>query len=93
MGRFCADAGLVCCVYLDEVLKYNPLFMKKLEERNFLGTVIKNFRGKVQFKIDYIAGQYEYDKKSEVWEDGELHVVGEGVDSVTGEPIRFFTCM
>lgn len=95
MGRFCADAGLVCCVYLDEVLKYNPLFMKKLEKKNFLGTVIKNFRGKVQFKINYVTGQYEKDteyyEKGEVWEDCTLHVVGEGVDSVTGEPIRFFS--
>ena len=95
MGRFCADAGLVCCGYLDEVLKYNPQFKEKLEKKNFLGTVIRNFRGKIQFKINYITGQYEKDteyfKKGEVWEDYTLHVVGEGVDSVTGEPIRFFS--
>ena len=95
MGRFCADAGLVCCVYLDEVLKYNPQFKEELEKKNFLGTVIKNFRGKIQFKINYITGQYEKDteyyNKGEVWEDYTLHVVGEGVDSVTGEAIRFFS--
>ena len=63
IGKFCADAGMVCVVYLDEVLKVNPHFKKWAEEHTWCATIIENFDGDVYYEVD------EYDG---------AHIVGKG---------------
>lgn len=46
MGEFCADAGLVCVVPLEEVLKYNPDFNDYIT-KPWTTTLIKDFHGKI----------------------------------------------
>lgn len=98
IGEFCADAGMVSVIALDEVLKYNPEFDYH-KERNWTTTWIKNFKGTVQF----IVKEEEYEHSSDfirsdgtvVWRKGdkgveyEVEVVGHGINKVTGEPIDF----
>lgn len=63
LGQFCADAGMVCVVYLDEVLKINPGFKKWAEEHTWCATIIENFDGDVNYEVD---------------EDMDSHIVGKG---------------
>ena len=92
IGEFCADAGLVSVFLLDEVLKYNPDFDYH-KEKSWTTTLIKNFKGTVQFVVVYTEGVYEesteYHKKGEKWEDYSVEVVGHGINKETGEPINF----
>jgi len=92
IGEFCADAGMVAVFLLDEVLKYNPDFDYH-KEKSWTTTLIKNFKGTVQFVVVYTEGVYEesteYHKKGEKWEDYSVEVVGHGTNKETGEPINF----
>lgn len=92
IGQFCADAGLVSVFLLDEVLKYNPDFNYHIE-RPWTTTLIKNFKGSVQFIVRRIEGEYEEDtdywNAGDKWFDYSVEVVGHGVDKVTGKPINF----
>lgn len=92
IGEFCADAGMVAVFLLDEVLKYNPDFDYH-KEKSWTTTLIKNFKGTVQFVVVYTEGVYEesteYHKKGEKWEDYSVEVVGHGINKETGEPINF----
>lgn len=92
IGQFCADAGLVSVFLLDEVLKYNPDFNYHIE-RPWTTTLIKNFKGSVQFIVRRIEGEYEEDTEywnaGDKWVDYSVEVVGRGVDKVTGKPINF----
>lgn len=92
IGQFCADAGLVSVFLLDEVLKYNPDFNYHIE-RPWTTTLIKNFKGSVQFIVRRIEGEYEEDTEywnaGDKWVDYSVEVVGHGVDKVTGKPINF----
>ena len=63
LGEFCADAGMVCVVYLDEVLKINPTFKQWAEEHTWCVTVIEDFDGDVRYIVD---------------DNDEAHIVGEG---------------
>lgn len=63
LGQFCADTGMVCVVYLDEVLKVNPNFKQWCEEHSWCATVIEDFDGDIRYEID---------------ENGEAHIVGLG---------------
>ena len=63
LGHFCADAGMVCVVYLDELLKVNPGFKKWAEEHTWCATIIENFDGDVYYEVD---------------EDMDAHIVGKG---------------
>ena len=63
LGSFCADAGMVCVVYLDEVLKVNPGFKKWAEEHTRCATIIEDFDGDVEYEVD---------------EDMDAHIVGKG---------------
>ncbi len=62
-GQFCADAGMVCVCYLDEVLKFNPEFKKWAEEHSWCVTIIKDFEGDINYEVD----EYE-----------TVHIVGIG---------------
>ena len=92
IGEFCADAGLVSVFLLDEVLKYNPDYDWHIT-KPFTVTVIKDFKGTVEFVVKHIEGYYEEDtdywKKGDYWEDYVLEVVGHGVNKITGKPINF----
>ena len=63
IGRFCADAGMVCVLYLDEVLKYNPDFEEEYMSRDWVVTVIKDFDGEVEYIVD---------------NNNEAHIIGTG---------------
>jgi hypothetical protein len=78
IGEFCADAGMVAVFDLKEVLKYNPDFDYHLNKK-WTTTLIKNFKGTVQFVVEE---DHEYD-------DYEVKVIGHGVNKITGEPIDF----
>lgn len=63
IGHFCADAGLVSVFLLDEVLAYNPDFLKFVEEHSHCATIIKDFDGDVEYYVD---------------EAGDAHIIGTG---------------
>lgn len=92
IGDFCADAGLVSVFLLDEVLAYNPDF-DWYESRPWATTLIKDFKGTVEFVVKYRDGYYKdetkYHKKGERWEEYYLEVIGHGVNKVTGKAINF----
>ena len=92
IGEFCADAGLVSVFLLDEVLKYNPNYDWHMT-KPCTATVIKDFKGTVEFVVKYQDGYYEdeteYHRKGEHWEEYHLEVIGRGVNKVTGESINF----
>lgn len=52
IGRFCADAGMVCVLSMSEVIKYNPEFPKWIEESPWCVTVIPDFDGEVEYYVD-----------------------------------------
>ena len=71
IGEFCADAGSVCVVYLDEILKVNPNFKKWAEEHPWCVTIIEDFDGEVNYVID---------------DEQEAHIVGIGnIDFYTSQ--------
>lgn len=92
IGEFCADAGLVSVFLLDEVLKYNPDFDYHINKL-WTTTLIKDFKGTVQFVVIHTEGVYDdetkYHKKGEKWEDYSVEVVGHGINKVTNELINF----
>lgn len=63
IGKFCADAGMVCVLYLDEVLKYNPDFEEEYMGKSWVVTVIKDFDGEVEYVVD---------------KNTEAHIIGTG---------------
>ena len=85
IGDFCADAGMVSVLALDEVLKYNPGFDYH-EKRTWTTTWIKNFKGTVQFIVTKDSG---VDEENHPWEDYSVEVIGHGIDKITGNPIDF----
>lgn len=94
IGQFCADAGLVGVFLLEEVLKYNPEFDYHIERKRTT-TLIKDFHGTVRFVVNENSGTWEddseYHKKGDTWVDYDVQVIGDGINKVTGEPIRFIT--
>lgn len=85
IGEFCADAGLVSVIALDEVLKYNPEFDYH-KERPWTTTWIKDFKGTVQFVV---TSDSEIINENELWAECSVEVVGHGINKITGEPINF----
>lgn len=92
IGEFCADAGMVGVFLLDEVLKYNPNFDYHIS-RPWTTTLIKNFRGVVRFQVVHYVGTYEssneFHQAGDPFEDDEVQVVGEGINTQTGKEISF----
>lgn len=86
IGEFCADAGLVCVDTLENVLKRKPNFLNEYGE--YCRTIIPNFKGTIGIKVV----QIRQDKKDDIdiW-NYEVRVIGEGINTKTGEPINFFT--
>ena len=77
MGTFCADAGLVRVMLLDEAVRYNPDYWCDIVSHPHALTIIRDFCGMVQFVVEV--------------EDGNpcVEVVGNGFNRVTGDPINF----
>lgn len=49
-GKFCADAGQVCVVYVTDVMKYNPEFFTKYGQWCY--TIIPNFDGEIEYCVE-----------------------------------------
>lgn len=92
IGEFCADAGRVSVILLDEVMEYNPEFDYHIN-KPWTTTLIKDFRGVVEFVVVHEEGIYEdttsWYKKGGRWEDDSLQVIGKGVNKATGKPLNF----
>ena len=52
LGKFCADAGMVCVLNFDDVVKYNPEFPKWVLEHSWCVTVIPHFDGEIKYCVD-----------------------------------------
>lgn len=92
IGSFCADSGTVSVLLLDDILKYNPDYHDHTDDFG-AATLIRNFKGTVQFVVTRTEGVYEstteYHMAGETWEEYNVLVIGHGVDKVTGEPMNF----
>lgn len=63
IGEFCADAGLVAVISLQDIIeKINSDFLEWAEEHSWCVTIIRNFTGEVDTEIV----------------DDELHIFGRG---------------
>ena len=82
IGQFCADSGMVGVFDLNEVLTYNPDFNNHIEKL-WTSTVIKDFKGMVQFVIT--------ENKNSKHEDFNVHVVGKGINTKTGKQLNFIS--
>lgn len=74
LGKFCADVGMVCVVYLDEVLTVNPDFLNWAKTHPWCVTIIENFDGEVTYEID---------------DNDDAHIVGKGNINFYTTPIGF----
>lgn len=50
LGKFCADAGQVCVVYVTDVMKYNPEFFTKYGQWCY--TLIPDFDGEIEYCVE-----------------------------------------
>jgi hypothetical protein len=82
LGEFCADSAMVGVFDLNEVIAYNPEYDDH-QEKPWCVTLIKSFKGTVQFVVE--------ENKRSRREDFNVKVVGRGVNKVTGEPLNFIT--
>jgi len=87
IGEFCADAGLVCVDTLENIVSRKPNFIN--DYGDWCMTLIKNFKGKVRFKIEQI-NKPDNTERFNLW-DYEVRVEGEGVNKQTGKKISFIT--
>ena len=60
IGQFCADAGEVSILSLDEVKKYNPNIENWCKEHYWCATIIRNFTGTAQIKIGYDEAHHDF---------------------------------
>ena len=49
-GEFCADAGMVCVVYVKDVMIYNPEFFTKYGQWCY--TLIPDFDGEIEYCVE-----------------------------------------
>lgn len=54
-GKFCADSGMVCVCYLDEITKFNPNFKSWADSHPWCVTIIDDFEGNIEYEVDGIA--------------------------------------
>ena len=95
IGSFCADAGLVSVFHLADVMKYNPDY-NDITNAPHCVTLIKDFKGTVQFIVTEHTGVYKHDigttvKAGDPWIEYCVSVVGKGINKVTGKPLHFKT--
>lgn len=60
-GKFCADSGQVLVASLKDILNYNPDFINWQITHDWCATIIKDFNGIVEYKIDTLKKEnYKY---------------------------------
>ena len=81
LGKFCADSGMVAVISVDDLRKLDPTFYNDEKVKNsHMMTVIKDFHGKVRFRVDEESYTYKGEERK------DYGVVVEGVGN-----INFFT--
>ena len=78
--------GLVCVDTLERVLERIPDFLTECGKH--CRTIIPNFKGKVWFKV--VQLKKEAKGEFDPW-NYEVRVMGDGINTETGEPIKFST--
>ena len=84
LGKFCADAGMVCVMYLEDAEALKPGFVDWLNERPWCATIIPKFSGEVSFVTNREETKFDDGK---VYGFTELHVHGDG--TIDGEEASF----
>lgn len=77
-GVFCADAGMVCAVGMNDVKKEFPKFENWLKEHKWCGTIVPKFAGMVRFVAKTEPEEYKFNGKVEKCDDTELRVRFDG---------------
>lgn len=85
IGQFCADAGMVAVLLLEEVIKNNPYYKDHIENTHCV-TLIKDFHGVVQSKV--IKEEWT-DKKGKKHIDYSVIIEGKGISQ--GKTLEFTT--
>ena len=93
VGRFCADAGLVCVADLDALSECVPEKVEEVTGKDWVATVIRDFEGVGRFVVEeypYMSvtprdGRQDYSLHYEY----DLHVVLDGTDCTTGRHVRY----
>ncbi len=91
IGHFCADGGHVSVTYVSETEKYNSEW-NQMNSNAY--AVIKDFKGRIKFEITGDKWLWE-DKDTGINEErlcSKLTIIGEGINSKTGETLDFYTC-
>ena len=92
LGEFCADAGMVSVLSLDEILRYNPKFDYHTT-KPWTTTLIRDFKGSVRFVIKEskwtLDKDTSYGKAGDEFTDYYVEVVGKGINKKTGEQLNF----
>ena len=92
LGEFCADAGMVAVLSLDEILQYNPKFDYHTT-KPWTTTLIRDFKGSVHFVVKEdkwtLDKNTSYGKAGDEITDYYVEVIGHGVNKKTGKPINF----
>ena len=86
IGDFQAN-HLISVFLLDEVLKYNPNYLKQMRRRKIKPAIIKNFEGTVQITLQ--ETHLKYDPEGQM--SYIAKVIGHGKNKVTGKPLNFIT--
>lgn len=77
-GNFCADAGMVCAVGMNDVKKKFPKFENWLKEHKWCGTIVPKFTGTVRFMAKTEPEEYKFNGKVEKYDETELRVRMDG---------------
>lgn len=92
IGKFCADAGMVCVLDMRDARKMSPDIDKWIAEHDWCATVVRGFKGKVRL-MTMTTKRWMKDwkdicqRKRIVYDDVELRVRGDGMKD--GEPFCF----
>lgn len=78
LGEFCADAGMVCVLSIEDARKLNPQIDEFARNSPFAVTVIHNFTGTVKFMVQTRTERWKIGEKLEDVELKELRVRGDG---------------
>lgn len=84
LGEFCADAGLVCVMTVEDAKRFNPTFFNLKEDGGYgehCYTVIKDFEGEVV--ISNVGGKSMF--------DSDVRVIGTGKNMKTNRSLTFFS--
>lgn len=59
IGRFCADAGMVCIAVLDENPDIDPEKVKEISKKDWCATILKDYTGDLYIKRAPTEGSYD----------------------------------